>query len=146
MAAAGCTIEEILPALNDQITRSHVFAALDTLEFLKRSGRMNKYVAGLGTLLQLKPIMIMHNGKPSTERVRTREHATQRLLEMLQGVGPFERLAIVHTHSPERIAELRSLSAHLLPSNDILAADITPVIGSHIGPGAFGFAVIGAQA
>jgi fatty acid-binding protein DegV len=87
----------------------------------------------------------MYNGKPSTERVRTRERATRRLLEMLQGSGPFERIAIVHTHAPERIAELRALSAHLLPSDDILTADITPVIGSHIGPGAFGFAVVGAH-
>ncbi len=145
MAEAGCPVVEILAALNDQIKRSHVFAALDTLEFLKRSGRMNKYMAGIGTLLQLKPILTMYNGKPGTERVRTRERATQRLLEMLQGVGPLERLAIVHTHAPERVAELRSLSAHLLPSDDILVADITPVIGSHIGPGAIGFAVVSAQ-
>lgn len=50
MAEAGCLVAEILAALNDQIKRSHVFAALDTLEFLKRSGHMNKYVAGIGTL------------------------------------------------------------------------------------------------
>ena len=45
MAAAGSSVAEITAALNDQIQRSHVFAALDTLEFLKRSGRMNKYMA-----------------------------------------------------------------------------------------------------
>jgi hypothetical protein len=63
---------------------------------------------------------------------------------MLQGIGPFERIAIVHTHAPGRIAVLHPLSAHLLPSDDILAVNITPVTGSHIGPGAFGFAVVGA--
>ncbi len=146
MAEAGCQITEILTALEDQIKRSYVFAALDTLEFLKRSGRMNKYLAGIGTLLQVKPILTMYNGKPDSERVRTRERATRRLLEMLQGVGPLERLAIVHTHAPERIAELRSLSAHLFAPENILTADITPVIGAHIGPGAFGFAAVGAQA
>lgn len=145
MAADGCEIEEILAVLNEQARRSHVFAVLDTLEFLKRSGRMNKYVAGLGTLLQLKPILTMHNGKPGTERVRTRERATQRLLELLQGVGRLERLAIVHTHAPERVAELRSLAAQFMPSDAVWAVDITPVIGSHIGPGAFGFAAIGTQ-
>lgn len=146
MADAGCSVTEILPVLDNQIKRSHVFAVIDTLEFLKRSGRVNKYVAGLGSMLQLKPILTMYDGKPGTERVRTRERAIQRLLEMLQRVGPLERLAIVHTHAPERVAELRSRSAHLLPSDDFLTADITPVIGSHIGPGAFGFAVVGAQA
>ena len=146
MAAAGSSAAEIEVALNAQIQRSHVFAALDTLEYLKRSGRMNKYLAGFATLLQLKPILTMHNGKPGTERVRTRDRAMRRLVEMLAAVGPLERIAIVHAHAlPERIAELRALAAHLLPQGDILTEEITPVIGAHIGPGALGFAVVGAS-
>ena len=146
MAAAGSSAAEIEVALNAQIQRSHVFAALDTLEYLKRSGRMNKYLAGFATLLQLKPILTMHNGKPGTERVRTRDRAMRRLVEMLAAVGPLERIAIVHAHAlPERIAELRALAAHLLPQGDILTEEITPVIGAHIGPGAVGFAVVGAS-
>jgi DegV family protein with EDD domain len=144
MATEGCSVAEILAKLNDQIKRSHVFAALDTLEFLKRSGRMNKYLAGFASLLQIKPILTMYNGKPGTERVRTRERALKRLVEMLDAVGAQERIAIVHTHAlSERIAELRALAAPLLPQGDILTADITPVIGTHIGPGAVGFTVVG---
>lgn len=143
LAAQGKTMGEIVKALNDQIKRSHVFAALDTLEFLKRSGRMNGMIAAMGTLLQLKPILTMFDGKAGAERVRTRERATQRLLEMLHDVGNVERIAIVHTHSPERVAELRQQAAHLLPDGEILSMDITPVIGAHIGPGAVGFAIVG---
>jgi len=143
MAVAGSSVSEILAALNDQVRRSHVFAALDTLEFLKRSGRMNKYLAGFASLLQIKPILTMYNGRPGTERVRTRDRALKRLVEMLAAVGTLERVAIVHTHAlPERIAELRALAASFLPQGDILTADITPVIGAHIGPGAVGFAVV----
>jgi DegV family protein with EDD domain len=146
MAAAGSSVAEIQAALNAQIKRSHVFAALDTLEFLKRSGRMNKYVVGLATLLQIKPILTMYDGKPGTERVRTHDRAMKRVVEMLAAVGPLERLAIVHTHAaPERVAELRTLAATLLPRGDILTEEITPVIGAHIGPGALGFAVVGAS-
>ena len=145
MAEAGSSMGEILAAVNDQIQRSHVFAALDTLEYLKRSGRMNKYLADFASLLQLKPILTMYNGKPGTERVRTRERAMKRLVEMLTAAGTLERAAIVHSHAqPERIAELRALSAGLLPQGDILTAEITPVIGAHIGPGAIGFAVVAA--
>jgi DegV family protein with EDD domain len=145
LAAAGGSLAEILAVLNMQIKRTYVFAALDTLEFLKRSGRMNKYLAGFASLLQIKPIMVMHNGKPATERVRTHERAMKRLVEMLAAVGSLERIAIVHTHAlPERIAELRAQAVHLLPKGDILTEDITPVIGAHIGPGALGFAVVGA--
>jgi fatty acid-binding protein DegV len=69
----------------------------------------------------------------------------KRLVEMLAAVGRLERIAIVHTHAlPERLAELRTLGAHLLPYGDILTEDITPVIGAHIGPNAVGFAAIGA--
>jgi DegV family protein with EDD domain len=144
MAAAGSSTPEILVELNAQIKRSYVFAALDTLEYLKRSGRMNKYLAGLATRLQIKPILTMHNGRPGTERVRTRERALKRVVEMLATVGPLERIAIVHTHAqPERIAQLRLLAEPLLPRDDILTEDITPVIGTHIGPGAVGFTVIG---
>lgn len=145
MAEAGCSSADIFAILNGQIKRSHVFAALDTLEFLKRSGRMNKYMASFATLLQIKPILTMYDGKPGTERVRTRERAMKRLVEMLVAVGPLERLAIVHTNAPERVAELHGLAAHLLPQGTIPIEDITPVIGVHIGPGAVGFAAVGAE-
>jgi DegV family protein with EDD domain len=146
MAAAGSSATEIEAALQDQTQRSHIFAALDTLEYLKRSGRMNKYLAGFATLLQIKPILTMHNGKPATERVRTPDRAVRRLVELLSAVGPLERVAIVHTHaSPERLANLRNQAAHLLPQGDILTEEITPVIGAHIGPGTIGFAVVAAS-
>jgi fatty acid-binding protein DegV len=104
---------------------------------------MNGVIASFGTLLQLKPILTMYDGKPGAERVRTRERATERVLEMVHEVGALERVAIVHTNAPARVAELRAEAAHLLPSGEIIATDITPVIGAHIGPGAVGFAVVG---
>ena len=103
---------------------------------------MNGIAAGLGSLLQIKPIMTMHDGKPGAVRVRTRQRATERLLEMLHGVGALERVAIVHTHAPERVAELRERAGGILPDGDVAAVDITPVIGAHISPGAAGFAVV----
>ncbi len=142
LASQDRSMGDILNALNDQIQRTRVFAALDTLEFLKRSGRMNGVVAAMGTLLQLKPIVTMYDGQPDAERVRTRERARQRLLEMLHAAGEVERAAILHTHSPERALEVRQHAAHLLPAGDIPAMVITPVIGAHIGPGAVGFAVV----
>ncbi len=143
LAAIGRPLNDILAVLADQIRRTHVFAALDTLEFLRRSGRLNGFLAGIGALLQLKPLLTMFAGTPSTERVRTRRRATRRLIDLLRAVGPLERVALVHTAAPERVAELRAESRTLLPTGDLLAVDITPVIGAHIGPGAVGFAVVG---
>lgn len=142
LAAEGCTLSEIISEMNHQVKRTYVYAALDTMEFLKRSGRVNPIIAGLGSFLQIKPIMKMNDGVASAERVRTRAKAIKRLIQLLSDLGAIERVAIVHTHSSEQVAELRQAAAHLLPPDDLLAVDITPVIGAHIGPGAAGFAVV----
>lgn len=144
LASMDVRVKEILNEITSQMKRSYVFAALDTLEFLKRSGRMNRWVSNLGSLLQIKPILTMHDGKPGNERVRTREKAMHRVVELLASVGKIERVAMVHTHAPERIMELKRMAANLLPQGDLWNEDITPVIGAHIGPGAVGFAVVSA--
>ncbi|MBN1146624.1 MAG: DegV family protein [Anaerolineales bacterium] len=144
-ARQGRTMAEILALLDDQIARTHVFAALDTLEYLKRSGRLNGALAGFGNLLQLKPLLRMHEGEPTAERVRTSQRATQRLIQILQEVSPLEQVALVHTHASERAEELRKAAAALLPEGKIDSVDITPVIGANIGPGAVGFACISAR-
>jgi DegV family protein with EDD domain len=142
MAAEGRSMREILAALQDQIKRTHVFAALDTLEFLKRSGRMNAAIAGLGTLLQVKPLLRMYDGKPTIERVRTSSGATRRMIEILTELAPFDQAAVVHTHAPGRAEYMSHQVRHLLPAGHTLAMDITPAIGAHIGPNAVGFAVV----
>lgn len=145
MASLGHSLTEILATINDQIKRTHVFAVLDTLEFLKRSGRMNRWMSSLGSLLQIKPILTMYDGKPGNERVRTREKAMHRVIEMLEAVSPIERVSLVHTNAAARVQELRKAAAHLLPTGELMVQNITPVIGAHIGPGAYGFTVISAK-
>ncbi len=141
-AAAGATMAEILAAVDDQVKRTHVFAALDTLEYLRRSGRMNGVVAGLGGLLQIKPLLKMYAGTATSERVRTTNGATSRLLSLLEEQAPFEQVALVHTHAADKAAAVAEQAAPLLPPGELLSADITPVIGAHIGPGAVGFACV----
>jgi DegV family protein with EDD domain len=143
--AEGRSVDEIITLLEEQISRSHVFAALDTLEFLRRSGRMNRVMAGLGTVLQIKPLLRMYDGNPTAERVRTRERATQRLITLLSDLVPLEQVALVHTHAPDRAEALRQRVQDLLPEGEVPSMDITPVIGAHIGPGAVGFACVTAR-
>lgn len=143
-AVEGRTMGEILDILEDQISRTHVFAALDTLEFLKRSGRMNGIVAGIGTMLQIKPILKMYEGEATSERVRTNNGAYSRILELLREKMPLERIALVHTHADQKARELLKEVEDQLPAGEIPSVDITPVIGAHIGPGAVGFTTISA--
>lgn len=144
-ARAGRTVAEILPILEEQIKRTHVFAALDTLEFLRRSGRMNGAIAGIGSLLQVKPLLKMYDGDPTSERIRTQEAARQRLLTLLEERSPVERIALVHTNAEAEAYELLARVEGDLPHEQVESVDITPVIGAHIGPGAIGFALVQAR-
>ncbi|MEJ2561805.1 MAG: DegV family protein, partial [Anaerolineales bacterium] len=142
MAADGKTIEQILAALAQIIPRSFVAARLDTLDFLRRSGRMNRFMSGLGSLLQLKPILTMKLGQPGSERVRTKARAEARLIQMLEESQPIERFALVHTNAAHEAEMFRAEISHLIPQGEVISMDITPVIGAHIGPDAVGFAII----
>lgn len=144
-SARGEPMERIVDNLAEQSGRTHVFAALDTLEFLRRSGRMNRFMSTLGGWLMLKPLLKMTNGEPVAERVRTTSKAMQRLLELIRERVPLEQAAIVHAHAPARAEELRLRAATLLPEGDTLSVDITPVFGVHLGPGAVGMACVAAS-
>lgn len=144
-AKQGKAMGEIMHSLKDQISRSHVFASLETLEYLRRSGRMNGVVSGIGNILQIKPILRMYDGSPTVERVRTQSKAIKTMMTWLKQIGKLERAAVVHTHAAERAQELLHLASDFLPSGDIPVVDITPVIGANIGPGAAGFALVAAK-
>ena len=142
-ANQGMNISDLLPMLDDQSARTHVIAALDTLEYLKRSGRMNAFMANIGSLLQIKPILTMHAGTPGAERVRTKERSINRLIEMVEEFGEIKKVALVHTNAQSEAARLWHKAGHLFPGQEIpLSIDVTPVLGAHLGPGAVGFTCI----
>jgi len=138
----GFSLPEILPLLEEQISRTHTYAALDTLEYLKRSGRMSTAVAGLGKLLRIIPLLRMYDGNPTAERTRTRERALQKVVDLFQELAPVEKVALVHANALEKIAALREAIAPLLPAGEIHVIELNPVIGANIGPGIVGFAAI----
>jgi len=128
--------------LDGQIKRTHVFAALDTVEFLRRSGRMHFALARLGELLQIKPILKMYEGSPTAERVRTRKGAMKRLIEYAQEFAPYEQVAMLHSGARQRALEIYEQVKQYLPDQSILLEEINPALGAHLGPGVIGFACI----
>lgn len=141
-ATQGKSMQEIITLLDDQISRTHVFAALDTLEFLRRSGRMNAAISRLGELLQIKPLLKMFDGNPTAERVRTRKNAFKRVVELLKEAAPLEQVAILHSNASDRAKALLEQVRPYLSEGGVLFEEITPVLGAHIGPGVIGFACI----
>lgn len=146
-AAAGKSVSEIVAMLQERVPRTRVFGMLDSLESLRRSGRVNWAQFGLGTLLRIKPVMMIKQGEVSViARIRTQKKALSRTIEMVQEIGPFERLAIIHVNAPEAAESLRQLTKNIFSTeHPLMTTSVTPAIGTHLGLGAVGFACITAQ-
>lgn len=142
LAQAGKSRDEILKAVSDLRSRTFVTAGLNTLEFLRRSGRMNRFMTGIGSLLHIKPILTMLNGQPGSDRVRTSIRAEKRLISLLEDRIPIERFALLHTNAHAKAEEFKDKIRQFLPEGEIFSMDITPVIGAHLGPGAVGYAIV----
>lgn len=139
MANAGASAAEIAETLNRRRDDLHIYLALETLEYLKRGGRISGARAAIGTLLSVKPIIEVKKGAVDTaDRVRTRGKARERLIELLTE-RPIERLAILHTTNAgvEEFADQIVARAGLDRSTvtiDIVGASVGP----HVGPGCVG--------
>ena len=147
-AAAGCAVNELVPLLEERVKRTYILGVLDTLEYLRRSGRVNWAQFGIGTLLRIKPLLHVHMGRVEIpERIRTSKRARERLLELAAGLGPLEDLALLHTHgSEEEIQTFREMTSFLNPPGPPpLAVELTPAIGAHVGPGGLGIACVTGQ-
>lgn len=142
LAREGKSRDEILKAVSDLRSRTFVTARLNTLEFLRRSGRMNRFMTGIGSLLHIKPILTMINGQPGSDRVRTSIRAEKRLISLLEDRIPIERFALLHTNAHQKAEEFKDKIRQFLPGGEVFSMDITPVIGAHLGPGAVGYAIV----
>lgn len=139
-------LRSALEAIESTKKRLQVSAALDTMEYLKRSGRVPGAVATLGGLLSIKPMIELKDGevKPISA-VRTTKQADERILNFLLELGDLERLAVLHTNAEPRakhlLNELMNRVRKSIP-RDILFVNVTAVIGTHLGPNGLGFAAI----
>jgi len=145
--AAELGLQAALDAIDSARTRLHVYAALDTMENLRRSGRVPAAVTLLGGLLNIKPMIELVNGevKPLAAN-RTTKQANEKMLNSLLQFGPLERLAILHTGAEARAREflnaLMQKASQSVP-RDILMVNVTTLIGTHVGSNGLGFASVG---
>ena len=142
LAELGHKMEDVLASLSGMMKRTYVFASLKTLEYLRRSGRMNFALAYFGEFLQIKPLLHMNQGNPTAHRVRTQGKATEQMMKWLNEYAPFEKLAIVHAGVQHEAEEMLERIKPLLPGEDIPIVQITPTLGAHLGVGALGFACV----
>ena len=140
MASAGKSLAEIKTTVEDLQTRSRILAVLDTLEYVRRGGRIGSASAMLGNMLSFKPIIGVVGGEVvPIERPRTRAKAYARVAQLLSEQGAVEHVAIVQTN--EEVGQQLAEVIQTVYSGSLLHYDLGAVIGTHTGPGtaAIGF-------
>jgi DegV family protein with EDD domain len=136
-AADGDSLESIVNEVVNRRDRTKLFATLDTLEFLKRGGRVGNARALLGTVLSIKPVIEVREGVvEEAGKVRTRSKAL-RLLAAKASEEKIEHLAVLHGNAPD-LDELLQLLEPVFPRDDIITGVVGPVIGTHAGPRVIG--------
>jgi DegV family protein with EDD domain len=136
-ASDGDSLESIVANVTDRRNRSKLYGALDTLEFLKKGGRVGNARALLGTMLAIKPVLEVRDGVvEEAGKVRTRSKALRLLVDRVKE-GPFENLAVLHGNAPD-LDELLDLLEPLATRDQIVVGQIGPVIGTHAGPRVIG--------
>jgi DegV family protein with EDD domain len=142
-AQEGQSLAQIVALVEDMKPRVRLFAALDTLEYLRKGGRVGKTVAVLGTLLNIKPLIeVRDSAVLPLERVRTRRKSIERLIELVAELGPLEELAVLHSNAPQEAQRLAEEVSFLHSLERILIAEVGVIIGTHAGPNGLGVACV----
>jgi DegV family protein with EDD domain len=138
----GMTPESIVELLESARQRTKLIAMLDTLEYIRRSGRVSWAKARIGALLNLKPFVEVKDGNVHTlGEVRTRKKGKARLLSMMQSPKSLQRFGMLHTNSEEDARKLLASLASEVQS-DPLMVNVTTAIGAHVGPNGLGFVAL----
>jgi len=144
-AQAGASVDDVIAAAERCRERTRVLLAVDTLEHLRRGGRIGAAAGLLGTALAVKPILQVANGRLALrEKVRTTSRATRRLVELAveeAADGPVD-VAVHHLAAANRVAELtRQLREQLPALASAYCSEVGAVVGAHVGPGAVGVVI-----
>lgn len=137
-AAAGAPLDRVAEVIRRSAERATVLFYVDTLEYLRRGGRVSAARAAVGQALQVKPLLRVTDGRVEMfDKVRTAGKALARLAELAveaaQGAGV--RIAVQHLAAPERADALASQLRGLLPQVSIVQGPVGGVVGAHVGPG-----------
>ena len=138
-ARDGASLDEVVALAENMIPRTRVFATLDTLDNLKKGGRIGGAQALLGTLLSVKPMIEVGDEVHEAGKPRTRGKALRQLADKVRAAGPIENLNVMHGMAPD-VQEMVALLADIVPEQEIGVQLIGATIGVHGGPRVMGVA------
>ena len=140
-AARGLNAAEIIERVQRARDGLHMWFAIDTLEYLRKGGRIGSAQAWLGSALQIKPILTLEEEITPVERVRTRRRAFERMVEFAreQKAAGCDGWVVQHIHEPDTARRLVDECRQVFDRDPLFVSEIGPVIGAHVGPGLLGF-------
>src|SRR5437660_7161717 len=138
MAAEGKSMEDVVGTVSDLVGRTRLVATLDTLENLKKGGRIGGAQAFLGSMLSIKPVIQIVDGVVEQEsKQRTRGRSLRYLADKVAGAGAIEHLSVMHAEAPD-LNEFLDMLNPVVARDRILVGNVGAVIGTHAGLGAIG--------
>jgi DegV family protein with EDD domain len=139
----GASGQQVVDQVEEVKSKLYVLFVVDTLEYLAKGGRIGNAKAFLGTMLKIKPILILDNGAiEPLEQVRSKRKALARMLDLIQqhagDKGAQARVAITHALATQEAQEVKQKITARLGCREPNVADLGPVVGTHTGPGVVG--------
>jgi len=145
-AQAGANLEQIADLVKKAIPRVHVRVSFDTLEYLRRGGRIGKAQTLLGSLLKVNPVVGLKDGATfPIARPRNRGQAMDFLVNFVKGFSRIEAVAIEDATTPDDLQKLAERLKDVVPPERIYRSKVSPVIGTHVGPHVLAVAVLEAE-
>ena len=142
-AQAGQNLDQIVALIRDTIPRLRLLAVIDDLHYLQRSGRVGWVNALVGSLLNIKPLVMLKDGQVSLlEKIRSQTKALERLVTLMTGLGAWQEVAVLHANAPQAAEKVADMLALVYSRARILIAEAGTVISTHAGPGAVGLACV----
>jgi DegV family protein with EDD domain len=143
VAAESASLAEATAAVEERIPKCRVLALLDTLRYLEMGGRIKRAQAMIGTMLDLKPLLLVEDReiKP-LDRVRTRSRAIARMIDFFRTQTPVEFAAVMHAQAPDDAERIVVDLQKEFPGLDLPVGQIGCVLGTHTGPKALGLVYI----
>jgi DegV family protein with EDD domain len=139
-ASTGADLDAVVARVNEAVDAMKIWFAVDTLEFLKRGGRIGTAQAWLGGALKIKPILTIDREITPVERVRTASRAFERMADYLKArhEDGADGWVVQHIQAPDEAARLADRGREIFGTEPVFVSEIGPVIGTHVGPGLIG--------
>ncbi len=139
----GVSFKEALDIVRQNISRIHLLASFQTLEYVEKGGRLGKGKAILGTLLRVKPLITLREGEVQPfGMARTKMGALHRLYDFIRTLLHIRELSIMYTTGFEEVKILAKLLNPLFPQDRIFVAQAGSILGTHTGPGTLAVAAL----